>query len=53
MREFFLSAIIKITSGLHSWAHKQKYNKDQKFCACASKKQKLSIKFDEKSTRLQ
>ena len=53
MRKYFLSTIIKISSGLHSWAHKQKYSKDQKFCTCDSKKQKLSIKSDEKSTRLQ
>ena len=36
MREFFLSTIIKITSGLHSWAHKQKYSKDQKFQSLSS-----------------
>ena len=53
MKEFLLGKIINIASKVHSWAHKQKYNKEQKFCACASKKFEHNSKSDEKSIRLQ
>ena len=53
MKEYILGKIIRFSNNVHSWAHKQRYNKDQKFCSCASKHLKFKEKFDEKDPRLQ